>query len=452
MNQSRDGDTRGRDIATLTLLVCFLIAVIAHYVAGQYFGYRYPFNTFLYRPADGDLTGPAGPRGLGDHLFGDLYQVWAQTRQESPYRSENPFYESVYPPFAHLALRLISWLAYDVAAVVFLTAGMCVLIWLGYRTLPGTRLARTQAALILVLASYPVLFAMDRGNVDLVVLVLLWLALVPGALAKRAPRWLAPMLLGAAMAFKLYPCLFVIVLLRQRKWRDASIAVASASLLTLAALLSLGGGFRSNAGGFWASLHTFAGFSAVERSDLFVQHSPSIRAGAQAVVSVGLLPAETVDVLSTTALVLGLLTLAAVALLPLQPWQQLYLVATVATTCLAGTHDYRLLLFILPLVARLQEQTDARVCRDSLTVALTMVLVPKSLPVLYGDVTVGVVLNPILIVATAAVIAGIGVRNGLRPAGSDSTAARFRGARRLRTGPPPAGVDDSACTGYRQVP
>jgi hypothetical protein len=88
-------------------------------------------------------------------------------------------------------------------------------------------------ALAVILASTPVLFAMERGNCDILVLALTML----GLLALRRKTWQADLLAAALFAIgawiKLYPGLLLLPLLALRRYRAAAFFTLSGILLYL---------------------------------------------------------------------------------------------------------------------------------------------------------------------------------------------------------------------------
>ncbi len=89
---------------------------------------------------------------------------------------------------------------------------------------------------ILTMLSYPVLFAVDRGNMDIIVFtVLLWFIMcyMQGRLV------LAVVLVGVAVAMKLYPAPLLLLFFCDRRWRWGGAAIAWTALVTVAATLLL---------------------------------------------------------------------------------------------------------------------------------------------------------------------------------------------------------------------
>lgn len=134
--------------------------------------------------------------------------------------------------------RRAIWLWTLASVVAFLSAA-----WAASRTRARLGLAPLAFpfAAGLVLLSFPVVFAMERGSCD-------WLMLVPivgagrllGVPAQgRARLWRefgAGALIGLAAWIKLYPAMLVLALLALRRWRSAIAAIATMVLVGMASL------------------------------------------------------------------------------------------------------------------------------------------------------------------------------------------------------------------------
>ncbi len=85
--------------------------------------------------------------------------------------------------------------------------------------------------------SWPLYFAMERGNVEL----LIWPILALGVVAYAHGRWtLAAVCIGIAGALKLYPLLCLALLVSPRRYRDIALGLVTALLMTLLALKQIG--------------------------------------------------------------------------------------------------------------------------------------------------------------------------------------------------------------------
>ncbi len=164
-------------------------------------------------------------------------QVWL--KGENPYRQQYHGVDLVYPPFV---LRTFAWTGLfnlQSAYVVFLAllAG-CVagvsLYAARWRRHHVDHAMGPLTAIAVMLFSTPVLFAMERGNYDL--LVLPCLAIGAALLARRKQSFdvYAGIILAFAAWLKVYPALIGLVLLSNRRWHAfASFALTGAFVLIM---------------------------------------------------------------------------------------------------------------------------------------------------------------------------------------------------------------------------
>ena len=130
-----------------------------------------------------------------------------------------------------LTRKDVMWLGLGLAAAFLLAA-----LW---RLRPRT--PRQLLWYAAVLCSSPILLAMDRGNNDLVIFVLLT-PLVPCLLSgRRTVRWLAPFLVVAAAMLKYYPAAAGLLLLAAADRRELRSRLLLTLLLLTAAGLSMTG-------------------------------------------------------------------------------------------------------------------------------------------------------------------------------------------------------------------
>lgn len=144
---------------------------------------------------------------------------------------------SNYPPVAHLLLGSLG---------VFGEASIAMIFLIGYGLIVATllRVCRTSTALtgwlpgLALSLSYPVIFALDRANMDLVAMALTCLGL-SGFVMKR--RIFTGLFVGLAGAIKVLPLLVFAPLLLRKGWRrEGIIAVALALSLSFAILIVFG--------------------------------------------------------------------------------------------------------------------------------------------------------------------------------------------------------------------
>jgi hypothetical protein len=226
----------GRTLFVVVVAGTVLMAVY-HLVLGHVFGLAYPWNTFLFRPS----------WRLSDYLTD-----WVTVRsfgQATPVRpSQLSYFNYVIPapttmaysPLAHLLMRgiaalpAIGGLALEIAVFVGSVLAAAALVLKQAFTVLWQR---WLAAMVLAAASYPVLFVIDRGNLDMIVFAVVFWGLF---LYARGSYGAAVSLLGVAAALKYYPLILLILPLVDRRWRHALWGAAVAVGTTGAATIIIG--------------------------------------------------------------------------------------------------------------------------------------------------------------------------------------------------------------------
>ena len=399
--------SRERKTAWLVSIVLlgFVVAVAAHYVVGQYVLRGYPYSTFLFTPQD--TTGfPGAPNVLGTHYFGDFFEPWILSQGPHPYVGQPLAAPSSYFPLTHILLFPFAQLSFKLALALYLTGFAAVLAALVYRSAGGDRLARLQATLVLTVCSTPVLFLVDRANIEGV----LFLALVGMLFAYRRDRfYLAAVLLAIPVAMKGSAGVFWLLFLFDHRFLALLLSVTTTALASLASLLVLPGTTSANFDGLHHALKLLT--KATDQGTVGLRQSVSLKS---AFSGLGRLDDHFNFFLSHYALVsLVLLLAVAVALwrLRLELWQRVALLSAAMIVVPSVSYEYRMIHVYLPLVLFLLVAERRR--SDVLYVVLFgLLLVPKGLPILYADVNIGTVLNPLLLVALMGTVVIDAARTG----------------------------------------
>jgi len=377
----------------LILVVGFFVGVATHYQRGVFQGRPYPENTFLFRPGA---------------QFSDLSATLALSSDPSPYLYPSVGFTSNYPPFVHVLLRPLAALPNPLALQVFLIGVAGATVWLVASQLRDVTLPlRLLAAVLVGVINYPMLFMLDRANIEGLALLLVAGAAI--CASRRSWMWSA-VLIGIAAAVKVYPGLYVLVLIGARRYREAAVAVVTAATLTAISLLAFSGGVMANARAFVKS--TLA-FETTHPGDNGVQHGSSIAgmlaAAARHWPEVSWIPSL------RTPIVVGLLLVGVVAIISgrLALWQSFAVIGGLTILVPSVAFDYRLILLLIPVTLLLRSRGGR--FRWPAIVLLGLLCVPKGLPVLFGEVAVGVVVNPVLLLVLVVGLSALALAQ--RPAG-----------------------------------
>jgi len=359
----------------LSLLYHFLLVAVFHL-------HGYPYSTFLLWPED---------------RFNDFFVIFNAAATAHPYLFEG----NVYFPFTYLLMAGLTLLPPPAAfcgLIGLFTAGILVQVRAAL-----VSLARPEGWFwtAVILLSYPYLFVVDRGNVE--IFVFLALALFLGAYA-REHHYMGGLWLAMATAMKGYPGVFYLLFLKKRKWGALAASLALVVVLNLAGAVLATGGLGETATGLARRLKDFdQGYIGQVRG---IQHGASLFG----VLELGLRPlvsrsdpgaaAPWIRLFRAgyPALALCLFGLVAWFILrrnaPL--WKQVLILVVCMILLPQVSFDYKLVHLYFPLLLFLR--CDLRSPRDAFHAALFgLLLIPKDYGLLMEDVSSAVVLNPLLL-------------------------------------------------------
>lgn len=236
-------------VSTL-LLAGSIVAVFYYYWQGVYNGLGYPNNTCLFSPVD---------------RFNDFVHTYNLTDGLNPYFKKYLF-NSNYYPFLHILFYPFTLISLSYSFFVFTFLFLSFFIGLNSYYLRCENVLTINNIIIYCFCSYPVLFILDRGSFEGFILVLLAGFVI--AMEKKKDT-LACIFLAAAISAKIYPAVFVVLLISDRKYKSVIKTGVFVILFTLASLLFYEGGFTKNfnyAFGFFQGLSNhIATSNAIQR-------------------------------------------------------------------------------------------------------------------------------------------------------------------------------------------
>jgi hypothetical protein len=150
-----------------------------------------------------DLFPPRNtPLFVNDFRFSDFFQIFISAQNSDPYEIAN----ASYPPFGLLLLDTFGFLSGRQALIILMAGSMALITAVAWKMLSlRNDLHQRERFLFLspILLAFPVVFSIDRGNIDLIVVALLalafWLTIQPRSYKSSG------ILLGIACSLKIYP-------------------------------------------------------------------------------------------------------------------------------------------------------------------------------------------------------------------------------------------------------
>lgn len=392
------------------IVSCLALASIYHALL-SHAGYGFPWDTFLFTPED---------------RYNDWHNSVAAASTLDPYFAPRKAL-SVYFPFAYVVFFLGSGYLWAASAALYLAvsigllAGAVGYAWRRSRRAEGDHgeadIKELALLFLAVLLSYPVLFALDRGNLEI------WIASMcvfyVAALGTRH-EWLGFAALSLAIALKGYPAAFLVLALARRSYLPTVLCGLAAVALSLVALAIMKGGVVHNVQGWILNLEAFQQLYVLGPNSLFASSDPynGIRSLVWIVPDVWryLVPADgavpSIEAWSAAILrpyialsfsfaVCGVLFALAV---PARNWQRVMAICLVVLLFPNVANDYKLCM-LLPGVLALVLEED-RSGRGWIALALAcLLMVPKSYYFFAGGhIGVTNLINPVLLLALAVVV------------------------------------------------
>ncbi|MCL5261197.1 MAG: glycosyltransferase 87 family protein [Gammaproteobacteria bacterium] len=107
---------------------------------------------------------------------------------------------------------------------------------------------------LILFLSYPILFCLDRGNLENLLFVFISLFLIS---FQNKKYYLSAILLAIAIGMKMYPIVFIVLFVKEKKYFELVVCLVFSALLSFFALFLLRGGMLENISSYLQSLHQF---------------------------------------------------------------------------------------------------------------------------------------------------------------------------------------------------
>jgi hypothetical protein len=393
------------NLVSLIVLAGFIVSVLFHGFLGVCLHRGYPFNTFLFRPGDrfmdyfngiryvtrGHGAGMVGTSGLAYFMWWFLYLISFKSTHAS-------------------------FLIYSVTIVVYVRFyNLKNLLAESFPKMSPATLRRNL--FILTFLSYPVLFTLDRGNIEGFVFILFSL-FVYFFCSNRTV--LSTVFLAGAAALKVYPVIFVILYLSEKRYKEAAIFMGILLVLSGLTYNSLTGlrfhlssfismiNSSANPGNIYNALYVIGDEGAGFCSSAF----GALKAAMYALDPQGSAPR--ILMLYRTYYWASLLVSALVALYVMFVEKELWKKIAILTLSMIFfpfvTGDYRLLHLYIPmwLFLNSRERSGADLLYSIL---FALLLIPKAYYSIKGEISISVILNPLIISVFMLSTIAIGLRN-----------------------------------------
>jgi hypothetical protein len=392
----------------LFVLIGMAAALVYHGVQAVYLQHNYPFSTFLYRP---------------HARFGDFFNDYRYARVFSP-KHDMVAYSAPVMALLKAATIVPATAAFIVLVLAFLST-LGAMLWIYATRDLDSSLTRVHYTLLLGVFTYPVLFIVDRGNLDMVVFITL--AAFFYAYLVRHSRW-SWVFLAFAISAKYYPATLVVLFLCDRRYRQVLFTFLGVAALTLgsAVLLSIASG-RSAIQVLVAVGRQLVRHDVYARTIASVQHGHGYWGALSWIVGSGHVKVHKmgmklpgIEGWSRPYLVLAVVLFVLLTVYTVRyercRWKQVALLVTAFLLLPYESHDYTLVFLYFPLILLLHETRGRRI--DLVYgLLLAIPLVPMGY-VAFGrtDVTISIFVYPVALTLLVALIVGEGLSRPRAPA------------------------------------
>jgi hypothetical protein len=377
------------DLFVLIIIMGFTAAAVYHYVMGYYLGKPWPANTFLHTP---------------DAHFWDFTLVVRQSAGLDPFTNDIGGFAGA--PFAQFIGYLFSIIqATWVQLTLFFGSFFVVLILMAKHYLYGlkSKLASRQwlAIFAITFLTYPVLFAVDRANLDLLVCALLLLFVFTYASQKYKT---STVFLALAVAIKPLVIILGLIYIFDKRYKETLLVIFNAVFLTALSLSLFRGGLFLETPKYLNELlfttgYLSAGNQQAFNSDLYGMLTVVVQLVGQGLGREIYLPSylEARIIYAILAVIVFIYFAIYLCKNRLSLWQVLTALTILLILLPFNSADYHLIYLFIPMLMYLgfKEQT-----RNELLIIIlwSLLLIPKNYYTLQSFQNIGVVINPLLLI------------------------------------------------------
>lgn len=409
--KQNDGSVELRLITGIIFIGTLLAILYNFFYQGVVLKKTYPFNTFLFLPG---------------HRFTDFYIMIDWCKHLNPYFEPHPSANSNYLPLANLFFYFASLIPKQASMSLFVLVFSALLFWFSYKAIPvsETRIKRIGYAFIISFFNYGYLWCLDRANLELFVVVTIISFLF---FYQKGNDRLAILFLSLAIATKIYPAIFLVLYVADRKYREVAITAFVSLVLVFVPLLFHKGGYLENLNymlnGFETDFNTVFFVGAFDDDTTTMLNGSSLFSALKVLnikLSLGL--KHMLGGYMIAVALIALLVLLYIILVEKELWRKVTLLVCLIIALPHISLDYKLPHFIycIQLFLMRARNSDIRKHRpDWFSILFGVLLIPKSYLFFSGitttttsttDVPIGSLLNPLLMLGMIGLIISGGLK------------------------------------------
>jgi len=224
-------------LLTIIVLTGFVVAVIYHYILGQFLHLDFPFNTFLYDPHRrfDDFTGMQKALSFG------IFDPFVNNNANGGWLAYYPF--GILIPFLFRQINNVF-----LALILFLLISITYYSIYNFKNIQkcfesNQKKIMLRSFFIIFFLSYPFLIWLDRANLESFIFIFISLSIV---LFQKKKYLSSALVLSMPIAMKAYPFILLALFLKEKKFKETFYCIISVLLLTLISLLLMKGNMLTN--------------------------------------------------------------------------------------------------------------------------------------------------------------------------------------------------------------
>ena len=379
----KEHNIRKSNLVLIIVLAGFILSVVYHTVMAKVFGYDYyPYNTFLFWPAD---------------RFNDFLNHFYRAGHLNPYQPPNTF--TVYFPFTYICVYLLTFLPAKVAFALLFGIFICSFAYYIFSNLPASNYrGKILGVFILTFLSYPILFTVDRGNLE--ILVFLFLLLFVNYYQK-GDNVKSVIFLSLAIAMKLYPGVFVVLFCADKKYKNIIYTGILVLALSVFSAAVLEGGIQASIQGLQHNLGLFK--ETYLQSIMWLHFNTSLYGAIFILGEKFTFLTIVIKYYIVLALIAFVLTSLFIICKEKEFWRRVSLLVFMMLLLPQLTHDYKMIHLYIAMMLFLNSHKQSQY--DMLyAILFGLLLIPKDYLMIQSDISIAVFLNPLFMLMIAGTI------------------------------------------------
>lgn len=385
-------------LITAIVVIGFICSFLFHYLYSAQAGKnQYPYNTFLFNPAD---------------RFNDFYNIFNATKDLNPFA----FSVSVYFPFTYIIMHIFNSFDPPTALALFSLLFSGFIGFYVFKNMPGSNfIQKIIPSVLLTGLSYPFLFVLDRGNLEAWIFISIAMFLFYYLKGKDI---LAVAFLSFAICFKLYPGVLLLLFLIDRKYLAILYAGLLSGALTIISAAMLEGGVIDSFKGQMNCLKSFSA-SYISGGTTGLQHSTSLYVPLKLLyynilTKMSSYPVDYEKTFNSVYFMFALALFAVLAFIvvryKLSLWKKVNLLIMTFVLLPQISYDYKLISLFIPLMLFMQSDDRSRYDRFY-AIVFGLLLIPKDYGWIANDMSIATVLNPLLILSVIVLIVAEAIKS-----------------------------------------